>query len=207
MCPEENWGTRPAVILDIEDRLIYHALTDALSVKLIGSMSADVYGWRLSAVDPSPGVYSHNNKQWDGYRSHLMLLADVYTIALKTDLVSFFASIPVTLAQESIQDRCPQNGITKRLCDMVGAFDAIPNRSGLVQRSTASAVIANMYVSPLDDVLKHHSAVLPKPFNRKVDHRSFARWMDDIWLFGHDPAAARRAQMELQAAAQSLVLT
>ena len=58
--PKENWGTRPAVILDIADRLSYHALTDDLSVKLIGSMSPDVYGWRLPAVDPKPGIYSHN---------------------------------------------------------------------------------------------------------------------------------------------------
>jgi len=158
--PKENWGTRPAVIMDIADRLSYHALTDCLSVKLIGSMSPDVYGWRLPAINPSPGVYSHNNHQWDGYRGHLMLLADLYPVALKTDLVSFFASIPVALVQEAIQDRCPYNDITNRLCDMVAAFGAIPNRSGLTQRSTASAVIANMYLAPLDDVLKHHSKAM-----------------------------------------------
>jgi hypothetical protein len=204
--PKENWGTRPAVILDIADRLIYHALTDQLSVKLIGPMSPDVYGWRLRAIDPAPGVYSHNNKQWDGYRSHLSLLASLYPVALKTDLVSFFASIPVPNVQESIQDRCPSNQITKRLCDMIGAFGAIPNRSGLTQRSTASAVMANMYLEPLDDVLRHHSSAIIVLSGGKVQHRSFARWMDDIWLFGHDPARARKAQMDLQAAAQSLGL-
>ena len=204
--PKENWGTRPAVILDIADRLSYHALTDQLSVKLIGSMSPDVYGWRLPAVDPSPGIYSHNDKQWDGYRSHLSLLADLYPIALKSDLVSFFASIPVPLVQESIQDHCQKNEITKRLCDMVDGFGAIPDRSGLVQRSTASAVIANMYVEPLDDVLKHYSNPIMVLFGSKVEHRSFARWMDDIWLFGYDAAAARHAQMDLQSVAQSLGL-
>jgi len=204
--PKENWGTRPAVILDIADRLSYHALSDYLSVKLIGSMSPDVYGWRLPAIDPKSGIYSHNNKQWDGYRSHLNLLADLYPIALRTDLVSFFASIPVLLVQEAIQDRCQKSEITKRLCDMIDAFGSIPDRSGLVQRSTASAVIANMYVEPLDDVLKHHSTAIMALAGSKVHHRSFARWMDDIWLFGYDAAAMRRAQMDLQAVAQTLGL-
>jgi hypothetical protein len=204
--PKENWGTRPAVVLDISDRLSYHALTDQMSVKLIGSMSADVYGWRLPPTAPSPGVYSHNDKQWRGYRSHLSLLADLYPVALKSDLVSFFASIPVSIAQESIQDHCQKNDVTKRLCDMVSAFGGIPDRSGLVQRSTASSVIANMYVEPLDDVLKHHSKAIMLPSRSKVKHRSFARWMDDIWLFGDDPAAMRRAQMDLQAVAQTLGL-
>ena len=30
--PKENWGTRPAVVLDIADRLTYQAVTDRLSV-------------------------------------------------------------------------------------------------------------------------------------------------------------------------------
>jgi hypothetical protein len=204
--PKENWGTRPAVILDIADRLTYHALADNLSVKLIGSMSPDVYGWRLPPNKPKPGVYSHNNKQWDGYRSHLINLADLYPVALKTDLVSFFASIPVALVQDAIQDRCQKNEITKRLCDMIDSFGAIPDRSGLVQRSTASAVLANMYVDPLDDVLKHHSQPEVVLNGYKVAHRSYTRWMDDIWLFGHDAAAMRRAQMDLQAVAQTLGL-
>jgi hypothetical protein len=204
--PKENWGTRPAVILDVVDRVSYHALTDHLSVKLIGEMSPDIYGWRLPAIDPSPGLYSHNNKQWEGYRSHLSLLADLYSVALKTDLVSCFASMPAALIQEAIQDRCPHNDITNRLCDMVGAFSVIPNRSGLMQRSTASAVIANMYLAPLDDVLKHHSHALMIAYGRKVHHRSFARWMDDIWLFGNDQGEARQAQMDLQGTAQSIGL-
>lgn len=29
--PKENWGTRPAVLLDIRDRLMYQALVDHLS--------------------------------------------------------------------------------------------------------------------------------------------------------------------------------
>ncbi len=104
--PKENWGTRPAIVLDITDRVTYQALTDHLSLDLIGSMSPNAYGWRLPAVSPASGVYSHNNRQWNGYRGYLSTLTGLHTVALKTDLVSFFASIPISAAQEAIQDRC-----------------------------------------------------------------------------------------------------
>ncbi|MCA1694438.1 MAG: hypothetical protein LC749_06780, partial [Actinobacteria bacterium] len=41
---------------------------------------------------------------------------------------------------------------------------------------------------------------------RGVQYHSFARWMDDMWLFVHDPGQARRAQVELQRAAQTVGL-
>lgn len=204
--PKENWGTRPAVVLDILDRVVYQALVDRLSVQLVGDMSPSAFGWRLPPTSPAPGVYSHNNHQWDGYRGHLSLLAGGHAVALGTDLVSFFASIPVSGLQEAIQDRCASSAVTKRLCDMVEGFGAVPGRGGLAQRSTASAVLANMYLTPLDDVLLHHAKPLMVVWKAKARYHSFARWMDDIWLFVDDPALARRAQMELQAAAQSLGL-
>src|SRR5262249_12086308 len=140
------------------------------------------------------------------YRGHLSLLVGLFSVALKTDLVSFFASVPISSVQDMIHDRCSASAITKRLCGMLESFDATPDRSGLVQRSTASAVIANMFLSPLDDVLKHHASAIPVMSIRNVRHHSFARWMDDIWFFDDDPAKARRAQMELQSAAQTLGL-
>ena len=204
--PKENWGTRPAVVLDIRDRLVYQALVDRLSVQLLGDMSPNAFGWRLPPKLPTAGDYSHNNRQWEGYRDHLSLLSLSYDAALATDIVSFFASIPVTGVQESIQDKCSTSGLATRLCQMIEGFGAVPSRGGLPQRSTASAVLANMYMSPLDGVLRHHASPLMVMSADKVRYHSFARWMDDMWLFTPDPATARLAQMELQATAQSLGL-
>jgi len=188
--PKENWATRPAVVMNILDRLAYQALVDRLSVDLIGNMSPNAFGWRLPANGPKPGNYSHNNKQWEGYRDHLGSLAGWNTVALKTDITSCFASIPISVAQEQIESKCSSNAVTKRLCDMLDGFGRIPGRSGLPQRSLASAVIANMVLMPLDDVLEGYSKPLMKLFPGKVEYRTFARWMDDIWLFGNDPGAA-----------------
>jgi hypothetical protein len=136
----------------------------------------------------------------------LSFLADWYSVGLRTDLVSFFASLPIDSVQGAIQDCTPKGDIADRLCSFLAGFDEKPGRSGLPQRSFASAAIANMYLKPVDDVLIHHSdTVKIRIGGIKLDSQSWARWMDDMddmWLFGEDPAAARRAQMDLQSVAQ-----
>lgn len=201
--PKENWGTRPAVLLDITDRLTYQALVDRMSLEMIGDISKYAYGWRLPAKNPQKAVYARNAQQWENYRGHLSFLANCYSVGLRTDLVSFFASLPIDSVQGAIQDCTPKGDLADRLCSFVDGFDKKPRRSGLPQRSFASAAIANMYLKPLDDVLMHHSKTVKiRIAGIKLDSQSWARWMDDMWLFGENPAAARRAQMDLQSVAQ-----
>src|SRR5579862_7782781 len=92
--PKENFGIRPAVVLDGVDRLIYQALTDRLSKNFVGALPDWSYGWRLQRSTPEAGCYARNNVEWKGYRSHLKQLARGRGAALVTDVVSFFASIP-----------------------------------------------------------------------------------------------------------------
>lgn len=205
--PKENWSSRPAVVLDILDRVVYQALVDNVSLDLIGDLSPNTFGWRLRAKDPSPGDYSHNNRQWSGYTGHLQLLAGIKNVALKTDIVSFFSSVPIDAIKEAIEGRATSLAhVIERLCDLLEGFQLMPNRAGLPQRSSASAVLANMYLIPLDDLLRSHSSPLRRKFRSGVQYHSFARWMDDIWLFSSDAAQCRRAQVELQSEALSLGL-
>jgi len=204
--PKENWGTRPAVVLNPVDRLVYQALVDTLSVDIAGELSPNAFGWRLPARTPKKGQYSQNKRQWEGYRGHLILLSTLYPVALKTDIVSCFASMPLDVIQAELESRTPSNHPSKRLLEFLGAFDSAPHRSGLPQRSIASALIANMVMMTLDGVLEHHATALPKIMKRGVQYHSFARWMDDMWLFVRDAGRARRAQIELQQAVESVGL-
>ncbi|MDF9875263.1 RNA-directed DNA polymerase [Cellulosimicrobium cellulans] len=208
--PKENWGVRPAVVLDILDRLAYQALVDRISVEAIGALPRNVYGWRLPPADPERGVYSKNSLQWDVYRSHLESAAYQFDVALVSDIVSFFASIPVPLLQERIEQIAKKGKATSRLLGMLEGFDRNAHRTGIPQRSFASAVLANMYVSSLDDVLEGHSSsimeLVVRGTKRANPRTSWTRWMDDIWLFGDDGASMRSAQLELQSTARSLGL-
>jgi len=204
--PKENWGARPAMVLDIVDRVMYQSLVDRLSVGLIGDMSPSVFGWRLPPKAPKAGMYSHNDLQWDSYRTHLGELAGEYGVALRSDLVSFFASIPLEGVKGGVEDRSPKNAVSKRLFSFLDGVDRVPERSGLPQRSTASAVLANMLLQPIDDVLDHYASSGARTFPSGAQRRSFARWMDDVWLFLTDASTARRAQVDLQNAAQAIGL-
>lgn len=158
--PKLNWGYRPAVVLDPLDRLVYQALVDRSSVELIGRLPPSVFGWRLPAGGPKPGHYAHNDLQWDAYRSHLSDASSAFDAALTTDVVSCFASIEVDRACEAVSERCKKGAPVDRLLGMLQSFDVnAPDRTGLVQRSTASAVLANMFMSVLDDVIDAHALV------------------------------------------------
>jgi hypothetical protein len=196
---KENFGMRPALIMDPLDRLAYQALTDRLSLRLIRPLPSWAYIARLSRRTPTAGVYV-SNKEWDFYRARLKGLVARYRHLLTTDVVSFFASIPIDRLSERIEQRAGGGRVTARLLSMLAGWDAIPNRSGLPQRFLASSVLANMYLAPVDDVLQRFGRT-----RRGLPFR-IARWMDDMWLFGNSEARLRHAQVELSEAMRSIGL-
>ncbi|MDG4760743.1 RNA-directed DNA polymerase [Micromonospora sp. WMMD710] len=204
--PKENFGIRPAMVMDPLDRLAYQALVGHLSVPLIGGMHRNAYGWRLPVKDMTAGLYSPNDKQWENYRSYLSLLAGEFDVALKTDIVSCFASIPVDRLIEEIEGKITRAGarpIVDHLVPRLKSWTKISGRSGIPQRFQASAVLANLYLSQLDEVLDHHSSEIDYESGKR---RSFVRWMDDVWLFGEDAGNLRRAQVEINSALNDMGL-
>ncbi|WP_186815174.1 RNA-directed DNA polymerase [Terrabacter aerolatus] len=204
--PKENFAARPAVVLDPLDRLSYMALVDHFSKALIGDMATHAYGWRLSVEDPASGQYARNGDEWERFRRHLANAADEYEGLLLSDIVSCFASIPVHHMNDMLEQTLPQGRPLDRLLNLLDGWDKTPGRRGLPQRSSASAVLANAYMRDLDLVLQANSKAFSKSSRSGGRPRSWARWMDDMWLFGDDVAKLRHAQVELQNEAASLGL-
>jgi hypothetical protein len=198
--PKENFATRPAIVMDPIDRIVYQALVDRVSVPAIGDLKPWVYGWRLGRKTPRPGEYSDNKDENEWYRSRLSLLAGVLRFGLTTDIVSFFASIPIDRLCESVVQRST-GAVTDRLVDMLQAWALVQGRSGLPQRSMASAALANMYLGPLDDLLE--ASATKSPFGKLP---TVTRWMDDIWVFGRNDGKLRRSQLEIESAMRELGL-
>jgi hypothetical protein len=189
---KENFAIRPAIVMDPVDRLIYQSLVDLLSRKLIGSLPSFVFGWRLDVKKPKRGEYTPNDAEWGRYRIHLAELAPLKA-ALRTDIVSCFQSIRVDLISDTVSSVAGTGVATERLLDLLRGWDGIHGRGGLPQRSAASAVLANLYLMPLDDVLKKLGAAR-SPF---YPNGLASRWMDDIWLFASNAPRVRKAQMSL----------
>jgi hypothetical protein len=71
----------------------------------------------------------------------------------------------------------------------------------------ASAVLASMYLRPLDDVLAAVPASTPPlRITGLTDLPATTRWMDDIWVFGRDDGALRKTQLDLEACMRDLQL-
>jgi hypothetical protein len=198
--PKENFATRPAMVMDPVDRLIYQALVDRVSVQVIGDMRPWVYGWRLSRRTPKSGRYATNSDEWEWYRTRLSRLAGRFRFGLTTDIVSFFASIPVDRLCDEITARAGGAPVS-RLVDMLQAWARMQGRPGLPQRSMASAALANMYLRPLDDIVE---SVATK--SKSLAFPAATRWMDDIWLFGRDDGVLRRSQLAIEATVRDLGL-
>jgi hypothetical protein len=205
--PKENWGIRPAVVLDLLDRLCYQAIVDRHSVDMIGDLSTSVYGWRLIPDEPKAGLYAHDSMQWDNYRAHINDAASWYDAALKTDIVSCFASLSPSVVLDEVSSRAGKAMPLDRLGSFLEGFDRISARSGLPQRARPSSVLANMMLRHFDDVLTDYASEIPDillPGERLK--LSYVRWMDDMWLFGDDASKMRKAQLELQRVALDLGL-
>lgn len=202
--PKENFSCRPAVVINPVDRVCYQALVDRLSNHAIGDLSLSTYGWRLPPGESSPGHYATNANQWKNYRHHLKHLA-YEDAALKTDIVSFFASVPIADLIDVLRTKAPGGAVLNRLVTYLEGWDRVDERSGLPQRSWASSVLANMYLEALDEVLDANAQrVMLNAVNGPSG--SWLRWMDDMWLFGSDAGQLRRAQTQVEAALRSLGL-
>ena len=201
--PKENFAIRPAVVFDPLDRLLYQALVDRLSVELIGQLPEWVYGWRLAPNAPAAGRYEPNDREWDRFRSHLGRLAVYDSAALTTDVVSFFASIPLDVLTEQILG-IDSSAPGRRLTDMVAGWHLATGR-GLPQRSAASATLAHFFLAPLDDVLGNRNTIPPGGAQDVPEGRAL-RWMDDIWLFGRTISSLRDAQLVIQVSMRELGL-
>lgn len=199
---KENFATRPAVVIEPIDRLIYQALVDYGSVKLVGDVQPWVFVGRLHRKDPKRGIYPRRN-EWDNYRERLMLLVSRYKAVLKTDIVSCFSSVPMDQLVAHARAKIGDGKVTDRLELMLRRWDEHPHRSGLL-RFVASSVLATSYLAPVDDVLYRYSSNIGGA-KRWIPPRA-VRWMDDIWLFGAKPERLRRAQLDLQDAMRSIGL-
>lgn len=199
--PKESFGTRPAVVLDPIDRLTYQALVDRISKKIIGSMPGWVYGWRLPLPAKKSGTYARNDHQWHNMITAVKDASSSFRCLLKTDVTSFFSSIKIESINQIMFERVGHDDVTDRLAGMLLYWQKTPERSGLPQRSAASAVLANMYLSPTDDLIQHYSAR-----SRSRLPMQCMRWMDDLWFFGEDESDLRGLQVELQRVLRSIGL-
>jgi hypothetical protein len=189
LVPKINYGTRPASVQDPADRVAYHALVNSLSVRTAGNLAGFVYGWRLDRAQPEPGRFIKNKDEWFKFVIDRREAATEHDSLLVSDVTGCFASVPTERLVEMLQQRVGRNLPVQALETILSAYNGLPDRSGIPQRSTASSLLANAYLAPIDDRLHQYCA----------RHGAVAlRWMDDLWIFGGGFEALRVLQLHIE---------
>lgn len=172
--PKSYLGVRPAVVQDPVSRLAFNAAVLKGVSKLHADLPPWVYGWRLRN-----GKLSKNKPEWSAYVDSLPD-EDASGHGLITDITSFFASIDLVRLLEIVGAAAGKTVPREIIAVVVDSHSKRLGRSGLPQRSFASAILANCYLQPIDDAL--NAALADSNIS------GVRRWMDDISAEGHDDA-------------------
>jgi hypothetical protein len=199
--PKSRLGVRPAVVQDPLTRLAYLAAVQSVLPKLHDDLPEWVFGWRARGGE---SVVSGPD-EWTAYVDSLPS-AKQEGFGLVTDLTSFFASIRPDRLEPVVFGRLGKVAAAHVIMDVVRAHDSLSTRSGLPQRSFASAVLAHTFVKPVDDALQ--VSIMSGGVT------AVRRWMDDISAEGDEKSLyvlllelqerARQIGLEINAAKTSL---
>ena len=172
--PKSFLGVRPAVIQDVRSRLAYTTAAAGLAERLHADLPEWVYGWRYR-----DGSYGKTN-EWELYRENQ---ADVHLqdFAAQTDITSFFASIDVDRLVRRITETVGgESVLTEIVRKVLATHSLLHGRSGIPQRSSASALLAHTALRQVDDLL---GSLL-----QSGELTAARRWMDDISFEGPESA-------------------
>ncbi|PSK67452.1 hypothetical protein B0E53_00571 [Micromonospora sp. MH33] len=171
--PKNRLAVRPAVLQDSLSRILYTTAVASNFGKLHRSLPDWVYGWRSRGS----GMPSKNRLEWASYLKSIPADPIENQHGLQIDISSFFASIRVENLSEMIFERIGKTASAGVIDSVIRQHDALATRSGIPQRSFASAALAHLYLGAVDDALEAAS-------QSGLD--LVTRWMDDITALGSE---------------------
>ena len=135
--PKPNFGVRPAVVIDPVDRLVYQVSSIPSASPPSGALKDFVFGWRLVRISQRMAFTHGTAWQWDNYRDRLRRLAIESSSVLKTDIVSFFASVPVSRVIEALESRAGTGDVVRRIGQLLEEGTAYSFAQGCRNASAA----------------------------------------------------------------------
>jgi hypothetical protein len=187
--PKNNFGTRPAVVQSPVDRVDYHAVVNAVSRSVAGDLATFVFGWRLNRESPKNGKLLKNQQEWLAFVAQRREAATEHDSLLMTDITNFFGSVNCEAVIEMVYRKMGGGKPSESVEWMLRTFNDLPDRAGIPQRSTASSILANAFLNPVDDILQRYASAVGA---------AVIRWMDDLWAFGGTHDLLRRLQLDVQ---------
>ncbi|MFJ8882470.1 reverse transcriptase domain-containing protein [Streptomyces sp. NPDC102402] len=170
--PKDPVSVRPLVRFSIRDRILYESLVFGLAHSVDKEIFSSVYSYRWNRLSFS---FRDPIKMWlrmqKAASRHLVKNPTHY--AAKTDVTSFYESIHLETLTEDLEAATGQVEWVNKLRIYLDSFQSFHSAWGIPQGSDASGILANLYLLPVDELLRRRGV------------RSL-RYSDDMYLFGSD---------------------
>jgi hypothetical protein len=186
--PKEKGLIRPGSILSLADQVIYAACLGAcfpfIHKTLLWAQGTVDFSYRL-AIDPNnPQWFRSRFKGWEEFRKKSISKIDEgFSYVVIADISGYYENIDINqLISDLRQSDAPGPAITQ-LAVNLNRWSLIPGR-GIPQGLSASDILGKLYLNTIDQQLIHMG----------IPHY---RYVDDIRLFCHGLAEAKKALMTL----------
>lgn len=173
--PKDALMSRPVTVMRLQDRVVYEAILEKLVDAVEGALPAEVFSSRIKRNRAGKLVEPHGVAQWLRFeRAGLALHTDDrYQFMLTTDVSSYFEYVDI---KTLIQDLKALPSLPGYVIDLLSGFlnhiERLSDIWGLPQGHSASSILGNFYLLPLDSYLRTLS----------VRH---VRYQDDIRIFAN----------------------
>ncbi|MCK8681672.1 RNA-directed DNA polymerase [Streptomyces lichenis] len=168
--PKDPISVRPLVRFSLRDRILYESLVYGLAEKVDRQIFGSVYSyrWRRYAFTFHKPVKKWLEMQKNATR-HLQRNKQLH--AARTDVTAFYESIHLETLIDDLEAATREPEWVSKLFHYLHSFQSFHSAWGIPQGSDASGILANLYLLPVDELLRR----------RRIKN---LRYSDDMYLFG-----------------------
>ncbi|MFB7777342.1 RNA-directed DNA polymerase [Streptomyces bauhiniae] len=177
--PKGAIDVRPLSRFSVRDHIVYDALVYRLAPAVDRNISKSVYSYRWL---PKTSQMGFPITAWLRMRMRSVGLVhrDASLRIASTDVSSFYEHVDIEKLIDDLHAVTPDIWTLTRLGRFLVNFQEINHAWGLPQGSDASGILANLYLSPVDEYLKKNNL-------------RFVRYSDDMMIFHPEWNALRDA--------------
>jgi hypothetical protein len=181
--PKDALNVRPLARLALEDRLVYDACVLAMAPTIDAAIPSNVYSYRWSKNKKR--LYSPKGR-WVlmQRRGRLLHAKNQDLLLLRTDVTSFYEYVNIEMLLSELRNLGPAEWSVELLGIFLSEFSNSTHAWGLPQGPDTSGILANLYLLPIDNQLRH-------------DGFTHLRYSDDMMVFGPNWPALRRALIRI----------
>nr|WP_240982581.1 RNA-directed DNA polymerase [Streptomyces sp. S3(2020)] len=167
--PKNPISVRPLARFDIKDRLTYETLALEASHEVDRLIPSNVFSYRLKRSQ----IHSVNDWLAMRRRARKLLMSDPTLMMARTDISAFYENIDISILNLDLIQAGIEIPLVGQIQSFLEGFQHQSEAWGLPQGSSASGVLANIYLLPFDEYVRQSG----------IKH---VRYSDDTYLFGSD---------------------